>query len=414
MRGFESRVSVAAALQAALDGLAPGPAEDVPLDSAPGRVLAAAVVSDVDVPPYARAAMDGWAVCGEDTFGASQGGPVELRLVGESMPGGSDAPLVGPREACRIMTGAAVPAGADAVLPAEQGREFGSVVAAEAPVTPRKNVGAAGEDVRAGTEVLPAGRWLRPQDVGLLASIGRATVAVHERPRVRIVVTGNELLPPGSRPDGNRVVDSNTPMLRALVERDGGVVAEALRLPDDPAAIREALARPGVAVVLAAGGSSVGREDHIPPLVRELGELVVHGIAMRPSSPAGIGRIGGSRVFLLPGNPVSCLAAYDFFAGPAIRRLGGLPTTWPYRHEFLPLRRRIVSQIGRTDYVRVSVRVASGVAGVEPIAVSGASVLSSTTRTDGFVIVPENSEGWPEGATVRVALYDAWAHAAAP
>jgi molybdopterin molybdotransferase len=145
----------------------------------------------------------------------------------------------------------------------------------------------------------------------------------------------------------------------------------------------------------------VGAEDHAPRLLAQAGELAVHGVAMRPSSPAGMGRIGERLVFLLPGNPVSCLCAYDFFAGRAIRLLGGLGADWPYRTVEAPVARKIVSAVGRVDYCRV--RLAE--AGVEPLALSGASILSSTTRADGFVVVPGESEGFGPGARVTVHLY---------
>lgn len=408
MRGFRHRVTVEAALAAALDGLAPLPAEEVALADAAGRVAAVAVTSGVDVPAFPRATMDGYALRAEDTFGASTYNPVILEVTGESMPGRAGAGDVEPGTAWRIMTGAPVPAGADAVLRAEDAAEDGGRLEARAAVSKGRNVGRVGEDVRRGDEVVPAGRLLLPQDVGLLSSVGRATVAVHRRPRVRVMVSGNELLPPGQRPEGYRIADSNGPMLEALVRRDGGEVAESLRLPDDEAAMRTALARPGVDAIVTAGAVSVGREDRVPLLVAALGELQVHGVAMRPSSPTGVGRIGGVPVLLLPGNPVSCLVAYDFFAGPVIRALGGRPTASPYPIAVLPLAGRLVSQIGRTDYARVRVR--SGL--VEPIAVGGAAVLSSAAAADGFVIVPSGSEGFAEGHPVEVHLYRSFAGSA--
>ena len=173
-------------------------------------------------------------------------------------------------------------------------------------------------------------------------------------------------------------------------------------LLDNPAAIRDALHAPAD-VILVSGGSSVGQEDHVPRLLADEGELAVHGIAMRPSSPTGMGRLDGRMVFLLPGNPVSCLCAYDFFAGRAIRALGGRSQEWPYRRVRVPLARKLVSTVGRVDYARVLVRGNEA----EPLAISGASVLSSTTRADGFVIVPADSEGYPPGAEVEVWLYAA-------
>jgi molybdopterin molybdotransferase len=316
------------------------------------------------------------------------------------------------------MTGAPMPAGADAVLPAEfveqepdgpakagphdNPAEAGPHIRvhALAPVSPGKNIGRVGEDIARGAQVLERGRVLRPQDLGVLSSIGRGDVSVVRRPRVRLVVTGNELLPAGSRPEGVHIADANGPMLAALVERDGGIVDLPGIVRDDRDAILEALTA-DADVVIVSGGSSVGVEDLAPTLVAEHGELPVHGIAMRPSSPTGLGRIGSRLVFLLPGNPVSSLCAYDFFAGRAIRALGGRDKTWPYRSIRATLRRKISSPIGRLDYARV--KLVDGV--VEPIAVGGASVLSSTTRADGFVIVEDDSEGFAEGAPVDVWLY---------
>jgi molybdopterin molybdotransferase len=216
------------------------------------------------------------------------------------------------------------------------------------------------------------------------------------------VITGDELLPPGSHPEGPCIVDSNSVVLRALVERDGGSLLPFEILPDRPDSIRAALAAPSADLVLVSGGSSVGMEDHAPRLLAELGSLDFHGISMRPSSPAGVGRIGKRWVFLLPGNPVSCLCAYEFFAGPALRALGGRSTAWPHRRVRLPLARKISSAVGRTDYVRVAIERG----GVVPIATSGASILSSTVRAAGAVIVPRKLEGMPEGAEVEVLLYD--------
>jgi molybdopterin molybdotransferase len=191
-------------------------------------------------------------------------------------------------------------------------------------------------------------------------------------------------------------------MLRGLLARDGGIVEMQYQLGDAPEEIRNALRAAGADVILVSGGSSVGREDFAPQLLAELGELAIHGVTMRPSSPAGIGRIGETLVFLLPGNPVSCLCAYDFFAGRAIRLRGGRQADWPHRTRQCVVARKIVSAIGRVDYCRV--RIVDG--GVEPIALSGASILSSTTRADGFVIVPAESEGFGPDSEVTVYLYD--------
>jgi molybdopterin molybdotransferase len=402
MRGFAERADVEEVDRFLLEATAVLPAEDVPLLACAGRVLAEKVVSEVDVPGFDRSAMDGYAVRGESTFGASPYDPISLALQGQALPGAPFSGELAPGSAVRVMTGAPIPSGADAVVKAEVCSERDGRVEMTEAVAPRKNVGAVGEDIAAGTPVLPAGRVLRPQDAGLLASIGVATVRCVRRPRVSLIVTGDELLPAGSRPHGPHIVDSNSVVLRALVTRDGGELLPFAILPDRPEAIREALADPSADVLLVSGGSSVGSEDHAPRLVAELGSLDFHGVSMRPSSPAGVGRIGPRLVFLLPGNPVSCLCAYEFFAGPTLRGLGGRSRAWPHRRVRLPLARKIASAVGRTDYVRVAIEAGR----VVPIATSGASILSSTVRASGAVIVPRELEGMAEGANVEVLLYD--------
>ncbi|MDJ0785591.1 MAG: molybdopterin molybdotransferase MoeA [Myxococcota bacterium] len=409
MRGFAERADVEEVSDFLAGTVSELPSEPVGVAVCAGRVLARDVASEVDVPSFRRSAMDGYAVRGEDTFGAAPNDPLALALLGESMPGRPFEGRVTPGSAVRIMTGAPVPDGADAVVMAEVCEEGDASVAVRDAVAPHKNVGAPGEDIRNGDVVLRAGRRLRPQDAGLLASIGVADVPCVGRPRVRIIVTGDELLPPGSRPSGAHIVDSNSLVLEALARRDGAAEVLTERLPDREDAIRAALRDAPAEVVLVSGGSSVGREDHAPRLVSELGRLDFHGVAMRPSSPAGVGRLpalteGGPErfAFLLPGNPVSCLCAYEFFAGPSVRALGGRSREWPHRRATLPLARKISSAIGRVDYVRVAIESGR----VVPIATAGASILSSTVRAAGAVIVPRGREGMPEGETVEVLLYD--------
>lgn len=402
MQGFRRRSEVAEVL-AWIDGnVSRLAAERVPLDAATGRVLAAAVVATIDVPGFDRSAMDGFALRGADTEGATEYNPVSLPVAGQVLAGQRFDERVAPGQAIRIMTGAPVPTGVDAVLPAEFATEEGGCIQISRPVAPGQHVARVGEDVASGAQVLAPGRRLRAQDVGLVASLGQADVSVIRRPRVRILVTGDEVVAPGQARDLYQVYDANSYMLRGLIGRDGGVLEQALRLADDPGALRAALAAPGADVILVSGGSSVGSEDHAPRLVAQLGELAIHGVAMRPSSPAGVGRIGTALVFLLPGNPVSCLCAYDFFAARALRIMSGLPAEWPHRTRTLRASRKIVSAVGRVDYCRVRVTGDE----VEPIALSGASILSSTTRADGFVIVPAASEGYAPGSEVVVYLYE--------
>jgi molybdopterin molybdotransferase len=298
MRGFQQRTEVDAVLALLAARITALTSEPVPLLEAAGRVLAESVVSAVDVPGFARSAMDGFAVCASDTVGATPTAPRALVLVGESLPARPFAGEVKPGQAVRITTGAPFPLGADAVLMAEFANlEADGLVLARAAVAPGKHVVRVGEDVAKGSAVLSAGRHLRPQDVGLLASIGAATVNAVRRPRVAILVTGNEVLPSGSAPDGFKIVDSNAPMLAALAARDGAIVLPARYVPDDYPAVRDAIhaASADADVILSSGGTSVGTEDHAPRAAAELGELAVHGVALRPAGPMGVGFLAKGR-----------------------------------------------------------------------------------------------------------------------
>lgn len=402
MRGFRDRAEVTDVLTLLGNRLQPLASDVVDLHAAAGRVLAGTVTAEVAVPAFERAAMDGYALRGQETFGASPYNPLEFEVVGEALPGRPFAGSVQSGQSVRIMTGAPLPDGADAVLQVEAAAEVGGQLRVHEAVPPGRHVGHRGEDIQAGSVVLHPGRVLRPQDLGVLASLGIGQIPVVRRPSVALLITGDELLPCGSAPRGYRIIDSNSIMLAALVQRDGGLPGTAALIPDRRDAVEAALRGTAADVLLVSGGSSVGQEDHAPQVLAALGELSVHGVALRPASPTGAGFLGGRPVFLLPGNPVSCLCAYDFFAGPAIRRLGGRSMDWPHRTCQLPLARKISSAVGRVDYVRVL--TAGGQ--VESLATSGASILSSTTRAAGFVIVPRDSEGYAAGEVVQVFLYD--------
>jgi len=401
MRGFRSRTPVEEALQWVDDNVASLEPEVVGLSDAHCRVLAAAITSPINVPAFDRSAMDGFALNSAETVGAGDYNPLSFRVVGVSMPGQPFEGDVRTGEAVRIMTGAPIPNGVDAVVPAEYTTPRDDSVEITTAVALLKHIGRTAEDVTEGAVVLDADHRLRPQDVGLIASLGLAEVSVVRRPRVRIVVTGNELAEPGEERSPFQIYEANSHVVAGLVPRDGGILFERIRCQDNRESIRSAVTNSGADVVLISGGSSVGTEDYAPNIIREAGELPIHGVAMRPSSPAGIGRIGSTLIFLLPGNPVSCLCAYDFFAGRAIRRLSGLSPDWPHRSSMGSLRSKIVSQVGRVDYCRV--RIYDGE--IEPVALSGASILSSTTRANGFVVVPSALEGYASGTEVEVLLY---------
>jgi molybdopterin molybdotransferase len=401
MRGFATRHDVDAALALLEQRISPLPSEVIPLDEGLDRVLAQDIVAAVDVPHFDRSAVDGYGVRARDTFGASDYNPIPLALRGEVFPGRSLDLTLGANEAVRIMTGAPLPAGTDAVVMAEYAEEEGERVNVLQPISPFKNVGRVGEDIRHGDVVLRRGRKLRPQDLGVLASIQVAQIAVYRRPTVALIITGNELVQVGQPLTSCQIVDSNSYTLSGLSRRLGALPVCKGIIRDDYRLIKAAIQQVAEDVVIITGGSSVGAEDFAPLIIQELGELVVHGVAMRPSSPVGFGFIQQQPIFLIPGNPVSALVAFDTFVGPTLQLMQGLHPAYPYAKVRGKLTRKIASAIGRVDFVRVRLTEA----GVEPLRVTGASILSSTTRADGFVIVDKNSEGLDEGQEMEVYVY---------
>ena len=404
MRGFTERTDLELALErlrSCVNLLEP---ESIHLEQALGRTLARDVVSTEEVPAFDKSAMDGFALRAAETFGASPTDPVSFRLIGEIFPGEVTDLEVGPGEVVRIMTGGAFPKGADAVLMAEYAADCEDVVLAQASVVPGRNVARAGEDIQKGDKVLERGRVLRPQDIGVLASIRRVELFATRRPVVGIISTGNELVEPGSAEAGHqgRVVNSCRHLLEGLVAQTGGVARWLGTLRDDREALRAALEAFDGDVLLTTGATSVGKEDYLPGLLAELGELLVHGVNIRPASPLALGRLGEALAVLLPGNPVAAMVGFDVFVRPALQlQLGQREERWNRRVRGR-LRRKLASSLNRTDFVRVQL---VGEGEVEPLRSGGAGVLTSVTRADGFVIVPRDEEGFEAGTEVEVYLY---------
>jgi molybdopterin molybdotransferase len=371
-----------------------------------GQVLAENVVSKIDVPPFDRAAVDGYAVRAADTFGATELRPVVLRVIGSVDVGVVTKLRVRNGEAIKIMTGAPMPPGADATLMVEHTRTRGDTIEVLAPLTPGKNVSTRGEDVRAGQVVLRRGRWLRPQDIGMLASTGNLRVQVARKPRVAILATGSELRKPGERLKSAQIVDTNSFLLAAAVESCGGISRRLGIVPDKPRILRRKLLKATKHdMVLVSGGSSVGEHDIVPDVMGELGKLLLHGIAIRPGGPTAFGIIRGKPVFGLAGFPVAALVAFDMLVRPALRYMQGLPADRGYPRVRAKLARKISSTLGRADVVRVVVRGEAGELWAEPIRVTGSGVLSSVTQADGFTLVPEDIEGLEKDRVVEVELY---------
>jgi molybdopterin molybdotransferase len=404
MRGFTERTDLESALEMLRSCVEPVDEESVHLEQALGRTLARDIISAEDVPSFDKSAMDGYALRGAETFGASPTDPLSFRVIGEVLPGDLGDLEVGPGEAVRIMTGGAFPKGADAVLMAEHTTDRGDSVLVHGSVVPGRNVARAGEDILKGDKVLERGRVLRPQDLGVLASIRIVELEVTRRPVVGVISTGNELVEPESTEAGRRgrVVNSCRYMLEGLVIQTGGVPHRMGTLRDDREALRAALNGFDGDILLTTGATAAGKEDYLPSLLAELGELLVHGVNIRPASPLGFGRLGKALVVLLPGNPVAAMVGFDVFVRPALQlQLGQREQRWNRRVRGR-LRRKLASARNRTDFVRVQL---VGEEEVEPLRSGGAGVLTSVTRADGFVIVPRDDEGLEAGTEVEVYLF---------
>jgi len=398
-RPFLSYTRLDEALRLILSGLSPLGWEEVPLEEACGRVLFSDLLSPTDFPPFDRSAVDGYAVRAEDTFGAGENSPRRLRVV---------RGRAGPGRAVEVMTGRPLPPGADAVVMLEQTRRRGESLEVLAPVTPWKNVSARGEDVRKGERVLEGGRRLGPAEVGMLACLGLRRVRVFRRPRVSLLSTGSELLSPGERPRPGKIPDINLYSLTCAVLSCGAIPVSLGRYPDERGELEGRLEE-GIEkgdVVVISGGSSVGRRDLMPGVVKEKGELLFHGVNLRPGGPTAFGRVGGKPVFCLPGFPAACLLSFTFLVRPALRLLQGLPPDRGLRRVEARLARKVASSLGRVDVVRVRLVERRGELWAEPLRVTGSGILSSLTGSDGFFTVPEDTEVVEEGERVEVELWE--------
>lgn len=379
------------AVRAILGAFGPLEPREVPLAEAAGLVLAERVVTSADVPGFDNSAMDGYAVFAEDTPGV-------LRLVDELPAGTTPRITVRRGTAATIMTGAPLPPGADAVVPWEDTDRGTPEVEVKIRTTPGKHVRPRGEDLRAGDEVVADGTVLRPVHIGVLASIGRTAVRARPRPRVAILSTGDEVVRPGEPLPEGKVYDANRALLAAMCAEAGArVVADDL-LGDDPGAIRAWLARVagGADLIVGSGGASVGEHDWMRAVLEDEGALELWRVAIKPGKPVAFGRIGGTPVLGLPGNPGSAFVGAHVFACPAIRALAGRD----------PAPRAVRARLGagvngspsRTLFCRVTLD--GDVA--RPLPAQSSVVLSNLIPTEGFAIVPPG--GLPEGADVTVEL----------
>ncbi|AJE46304.1 gephyrin-like molybdotransferase Glp [Celeribacter indicus] len=384
-------ISVSDALENVLALCAPLPTETVPLRAAHGRVLARDALARRDQPPFAASAMDGYALRSADCApGAS------FAVVGESAAGHGFDGTVGTGQTVRIFTGAPVPAGADRVVIQEDVTRAGDRITLSAPIGDNTNIRPAGGDFRAGDR-LEAPRRLTPRDVVLLAAMNLPEVEVYRRPEVALIATGDELVMPGEEPGPSQIIASNTFGLAAMVEAAGGVARVLPIAPDDEPLLRQSFALAGGAdLIVTIGGASVGDHDLVGKVAADLGlARAFYKVAMRPGKPLMAGRMGGSVMLGLPGNPVSSMVTAQVFMLPALAAMQGLPPAPPVPQS-APLLEDVAANGPRTHYMR-AIREAGG---IRPFASQDSSLVSILSRADALILRPPHDPARRRGEPV--------------
>ncbi|MDL2207828.1 molybdopterin molybdotransferase MoeA [Desulfovibrio sp. OttesenSCG-928-M16] len=392
--------------------LPPLEAERIPVLGALGRALAGEFLAPEDLPGFDRSTVDGFAVRARDVFGASEAAPALLDLIGECQMGTAPDLIVGPGQSARIWTGGMLPEGADAVVMLEYSRAAGTArIELIRPVAPQDNVILRDEDVTTGRPLFPAGWVLRPQDLGLLASLGQESVQVRRKPKIAVISSGDEVAPVSTPLRPGIVRECNSFMLCALVESAGGEAVSLGLVPDDLNVLTAALEK-GLSfadAVLVSGGSSAGQRDFTRPAFERLPgcEVVVHGIAMRPGKPTIMARYNEKTLWGLPGNPTAAFITAEVFIRALVRTLLGQERPNSDSAGFKArLSRRVASAQGRRDYIRIGLEAGPSPEDF-PVAVpflGPSGLVSNPVRADGLVVCHESLEGLEAGRLVDVHL----------
>ncbi len=378
--------------------------EILPIEESDGRITAEEITAELDVPHYRRAAMDGFAVRASDTLGAGTNSPVMLNLDKKVEKG----------VCTRVHTGSPVPAGADAVVMLEDTVSHEGMVEIFTQIHPFKNVGEIGEDIRKGETVIGRGHRLRPCDIAVLASLGIKDIKVARKPLVAIIPTGEELVRRWKRQlKEGEVYETNGLMADLYIKKWGGISQLHEIVTDDAEKIKEAIISARDAdMIIISGGTSVGKRDYVPSVVESLGKLLVHGVGISPGKPAALGLINGKPVVCMPGYPVAGIVTLYWFARPALWKLGHVPDD-PESFVRAVLSDKITSRTGYKTFARVRLEspilkagAGAGFYKAIPLATSGAGILSSVSKADAFVIIPENIEGLDAGEEVDVVLIE--------
>jgi len=404
LRGFQKLVTIEEAKKLFFNSLKIGrrKTEIVSVWCALNRVLAEDIIAEEDLPRFDRSAVDGYAVRAEDTFGASQFKPRTLKL--------TNASELESGEAKQVWTGNPLPKGSDAVLMLENVKPIGdSQIEVWTAVTPGENVSKRGEDIAKGEVAVKAGTRLKPHHLALISALGKSEVKVFEKPKVAILATGNELVEVGEKPREDQIYETNRVLLVSLCHQLGAEPIDLGIAKDNIKEISEKL-KHGLEeadAIITTGGTSVGASDLVPTAINRLGEpgILVHGVAMRPAMPTALAIVNDKPIVVLSGNPVAAFFGFEVFARPLILKMLGIENE-PRPVVTARLTRRTSTALGRKTFVRVRVFQQNGEFFAEPISARGSGIISTLTRANGYIVVPENREGLEEGETVQVHLFD--------
>ena len=405
----EPSVSVEEHVERILSAVRPLPPYEQPLLEALGLPVCEQVVAPLDLPVFDNSAMDGYAVRAQDVAEARDDRPVHLPVVGEAAAGQTKVFAMSPGTSVKIMTGAPVPMGADAVVPVEWTDGGAANVRVSRPVETGQHVRRRGEDVQEGEVLLDEGARLGPRQLALLASVGRAQVRSRPRPRVVVMSTGAELREPGAKLSHDAIYDSNSYMLAAAVREAGAIAYRVGIVSDDPAEFHDALSDQLVRadVVVTSGGVSMGEYDVVKEVLGELGTVWFGGVRMQPGKPQGFGTVGEDEtpIFTLPGNPVSSYVSFQVFVLPALRRMMGL-TPYQRPRTIAQLTHAVRSVPGKQQFVRAVHAYDGRGAHVSPVGGHGSHLLGDLAAANALVVVPEEVESLEAGSMVDVLLLD--------
>lgn len=374
--------------------------ETVTVDNAVGRVLAEDILADRSVPPFDRSAMDGYAVIAQDTFDADHH-EVLLEIDGVIHAGEVSDITVMNGHCVQIATGSPKPAGADAVVMVEFTEKRGDKVLITKPVYPGANISKLGEDIKKGEIVLKKATFLTPAKIGTLSALGRTEVEVYQKPKVSIIATGTEIVQPGQPLSPGQIYDVNSFTLEAILKNNGAEIQRHPIITDDPKLLREGIKRALESdMVVLSGGSSVGEKDLLAGIVEEMGQVLFHGVQIKPGKPTLFGLIDGKPIFGMPGFPTSCLSNAHIFLVPAIRKMARLPIGTE-RTIRAKMGKRIVSSSGRKQFL--TVRIENGVA--YPV-FKHSGAITSMAQADGYIMLPVNLDVIEEGQEIEVIILD--------